>query len=218
MDLPPFREETRIFFVKQIFLGLQKKGDISLWQNILSNRVYQKAELNRVVSYNGLLKFLPMRGKNFRFNSRHPIYFYEKGKVIIFKSRILFHSSFAMEVELPSLVMSQEIRLEERHDPPSISNMAVKFKLLNCADDTIYEKPLLNFSNGGACFRITSEERNRFIHANTIEFITWTDESKQKRAEIKYVVNYLDENYKVGKFFRVGIQLLTDAPKLHLVD
>ncbi|MBI2522198.1 MAG: hypothetical protein HYV97_17395 [Bdellovibrio sp.] len=182
----------------------------------MSNRIYQRAELNRVVSYNGLLKFLPMRGKNFNFNSRHPIYFYEKGKVIIFKSRILFHSRFAMEVELPSLIMSQEGRSEERHDPSS--NMVVKFKVLNSMDDTVYEKPLLNFSKGGACFRITSEERNRFINAKTIEFITFGDESDRKTAEIKYVVNHLDANYKIGKFFRVGIQLLEETPHLHLVD
>ncbi|HAZ11945.1 MAG: hypothetical protein A2X86_07160 [Bdellovibrionales bacterium GWA2_49_15] len=217
MDLPPFREESRTFYMKQIFLGLQRKGEISLWQNVLSNRVHQRAELNRVVLYNGMLKFLPMRGKNFNFNSRFPIYFYEKGKVIIFKSRILFHSSFAMEVELPSLIMAQEGRGEDRHDP-SISNMIVKFKLLNSMDDTIYEKPLLNFSKNGACFRITSEERNRFINAKSMEFISLGEQNDQKRAEIKYVVNYLDEHYKVGRFFRVGIQLLPDAPRLHLVD
>ena len=170
MNLPPFREESREFYLRQIFHNLQNKGEISLWQNLDGNRIFKKAILNKIITHTGFLKFLPMQGQHFCFNSRLPIYFYERGKVIIFKSRIIFHSGFGMEVVFPSMVMSQECRAQMRSEAmmEASDRPVITFQLINSTDSTPYEKPLIDFSDKGASFRITSEERNRFLNSKSI--------------------------------------------------
>ncbi len=206
MKIPPLREETRVDCLERIFCKIRTKSDISLWQNLDGDRRSQRAILYKVAAHSQTLNFMPTQGRNFRFDARMPVYFYEKKNLVLFKTRMMFHSGFRIEVPFPDRILAPELRESPRSSSSDLDIEHVKFELRNDLGVALFQKPLLDYSDAGASFRITEQERNVFIHTSLLRMSPPHQRGVLVNARIRYVELLQEGRYSGSRFFRVGVQ------------
>lgn len=206
MKIPELREESRSEYLDRVFCRLRAGGDISLWQNLHTTRNTQKAILYKIAGRSNILNFMPAEGESFRFDSRRPIYFYEKKGLILFKSRIIFHSVFRLEIPYPERILAPEQRAMERTIPDELENEHVKFELRNTLGAAPYEKPLIDFNESGASFRISEQDRNVFIHTSILRMSPPHQRARLVNAKIRYIELLQDGKHSGSRFYRVGVK------------
>lgn len=206
MKIPPLREESRADCLERIFCKIRTKSEISLWQNLDGDRRSQRAILYKVAAHSQTLNFMPTQGNNFGFDARKPIYFYEKKNLVIFKTRLMFHSGFRIEIPFPEHILTPELRESSRVQASDFDDEHVKFELRNNLGVALFQKPLLDYSDSGASFRINEQERNVFIHSSLLRMSPPHQRGVLVNARIRYVELLQEGRYSGSRFFRVGVQ------------
>ncbi len=211
MDLPNFREESRYNNLFENFSSLKSKGVISLWQNINGSRKPVRVVIRKTNRFVGFLNFSPFKEDDFLFDSKEPIYFYEKNAMVIFKSKITFNSTFNVQVAFPCGVLIREQREGERFQVESeIEEMInqVKFEVENDFGVILFEKPLIDYGLKGASFRVSSLERNLFVHTESLILNPPHETKTRTKAKVIYVHSIQDESFASNRFCRVGVEYI----------
>lgn len=212
MKIPKLRDEIEREQILEIIKKISKNPGISLWQNLEKSRYCEEAILVKVPHDQSSLLFYPKERNRFSFTSKDSIFFYEKTLCLIFKAKIIFNAPYEIHTTFPELVMLKELRVDPRKNYESHA-APIKFLLENTTKgrEVFYQRPGIDYSEGGLSFKISKEEANLFLHSQYLTVMGSIDPNGlneapiHTRAKICHVSAFDDTETFSKKFLKVGI-------------
>lgn len=209
MEIPELRKEFSTQCISDLIETVLNKKTVSLWQNLDQKRDCVKAKLVKFNCVEKKLKFYPMDLKyHFNFKSDQPIFFYESGKSLIFKTSICYQSSFELEVWMPEEVMVKDYRANPRTLLFEEEN--VVFDLNAERGREQFCKQLVDVSEQGISFMNSSREHPLFYEGDTIQFKKelCDIDIPFDEAKIIYTTIAYHPRFPTKKYVRVGVQFM----------
>ena len=195
---PHYLLEERKPFILAFLDNISKNTEVTLWQNTPHGRKKFSACL---VEVGQQLKLFPLYNKAFFFDPHYPLYFWEKKRMILFRTRIEFNSTFHLRIQFPRKVHVKELRNSPRQGLSHQKHL-VCFSFLQEIHDPRRKqnREVFDQSQKGLSFRVHKSEFPLFYQDDLLVF----HEDKEKWAKICHITPLHD----LSHHYRVGVQYL----------